>query len=317
MECIGIAGLGLLGRGISASLLAHGYRVAAYTPNPDEYLLAEAEIRLAIGELAEHAQYPSALIDEWPGRFIHVADLEAFADCSFVIESIVECLEAKRALYRRLESIVSAETPIATNTSSLPIGELQAECLHPERLVGMHWAEPAHATRFLEIVRGAATDDQTVAAAEKLARSVGKEPCAVSADLPGFIANRLAYAMYREAFHLLQSGVANAETIDRSFRNSVGLWAAVCGPLRWIDLTGGPSLYCHAMDNVLPGLCKEESSQKFIHGVVRENARGVIDGEGFYTYAPGDVAEWEQRFREHVWLIKSAQDREFPIATEK
>ena len=111
----------------------------------------------------------------------------------------------------------------------------------------MHWAEPAYATRFLEIIQGEHSSEMVLKATMDLCRAVGKDPCIVRQDLPGFIANRLGYAMYREAAYLLERGVADVETIDGAFRNACGLWATFCGPFRWIDITGGPALYAKVM----------------------------------------------------------------------
>ena len=129
-----------------------------------------------------------------------------------------------------IEAVVAADVPIASNTSALPITTLQEGRLHPERFLGMHWAEPAYATRFLELIRGQHTSDAAMTKANSLATALGKEPCVVAKDVPGFIVNRLGYAMYREAVNMLESGVADAATIDRAFRNACGIWASLCGP---------------------------------------------------------------------------------------
>lgn len=313
METVALAGLGLLGRGIACCLLAHGCRVLAYTPNASEIPLAESAVEQALAEMVMHEAISQAAASQWRTLWSPVATIRELGAASFVIESVVESLEAKQALYGELESVLASETPIATNTSSLPISALQQKLRHPQRLIGMHWAEPAYATRFLEIIRGPVTDEATAAAAERLGRGLGKEPCVIAGDLPGFIANRLGYAVYREALHLLQTGIADAETIDRSFRNSFGLWAAVCGPLRWIDLTGGPALYLAAMENVLPSLCNSTAPAELAQSVVARDARGAHCGQGFYTYAPDEAELWEQRFRKHVWQIKDMQDKEFPL----
>src|SRR6185369_4846559 len=116
-------------------------------------------------------------------------------------------------------------TPIGSNTSALPISVLQKARKNPERFVGMHWAEPCHLTQFLEVVRGEKTDDATVKATVALGKAAGKEPSLVNKDVEGFIVNRIGYAMYREAFWLLENGVADVETIDTSFRNAMSVWA--------------------------------------------------------------------------------------------
>lgn len=315
MQKIGILGMGLLGRGIAACLLAHGVNLTIYSTNVSEYELASEVIERALTELYERSLLDEKSYLDWRQRVRWARHLDELKDCEFVIESILESLAAKHAVYERLEALLPADTPIATNTSSLPIAHLQAGCVHPERLIGMHWAEPAHATRFLEIVRGPATNEVTLNRTLELAAKLSKEPCVVSSALPGFIANRLGYAIYREALHLLREGIADAETIDRAFRNSVGLWAAVCGPLRWIDLTGGPALYLRAMDNVLPGLSAASSTAELDTDTFQREDRGVLTGKGFYSYSQEEAAEWQHRFHEHVWTICAMQEKNFPIRT--
>ena len=142
---------------------------------------------------------------------------------------------------------VAPDVPIASNTSAIPITSLQEGRWHPDRFLGMHRFEPAHATRFLELVPGEYTCDATMNAAIALARRCGKNPSVLAKDIPGFIVNRLGYALLREALSLLALGVADAETIDRSFRNVCGVWSTVFDPLQWIDLTGGPVLHGECM----------------------------------------------------------------------
>src|SRR5262249_16795923 len=151
--------------------------------------------------------------------------LRGFAACSFVIESVFEDYTVKQQVFEELEEVVGADVPIASNASALPISLLQSARSHPQRFLGMHWAEPAYVTRFLELIRGEHSSDDVMLAASTLGQRCGKEPCVVRKDVPGFIVNRLAYAMYREAVHLLETGVADVDTIDRAFRNACGLWA--------------------------------------------------------------------------------------------
>src|SRR5262249_40054722 len=139
-----------------------------------------------------------------------------FADCHFAIESVPEDLAIKQQVFDRIEAAVGADVPIASNTSALPITLLQRGRKAPARFLGMHWAEPAHATRFMELIRGEHTSDDAFQIAAELARRIGKQPSLVQKDVPGFIVNRLGYAMYREALHLLESGVADVATIDEA-----------------------------------------------------------------------------------------------------
>ncbi len=310
---IGIAGLGLLGRGIAACLLGSGFRVIGYTTGHDTHDRARAYIQHAIEELIEHAGFPAPLACQWPERYSEAATLNDFAPCGFVIESVVEDLAVKQEVFDRIEAVVGADVPIGSNTSALPITLLQQHRKHPKRFLGMHWAEPAYATRFLELIRGERTSDAALESATLLAQSLGKDPSVVLKDVPGFIVNRLGYAMYREAIHLLESGVADVETIDRSFRNACGLWATLCGPFRWIDITGGPALYAKAMEGVLPTLCNTVDVPGTLADFLAENARGVINGRGFYSYGPDDAPKWEQLLHQHAWRVRALQEEYNPL----
>lgn len=313
-KSIGVVGLGLLGRGIAACLLSRGFSVVAVARTAQEHAAATPIIEQMLVELAAYNENPLPdRVATWQSRLTHALTCEPLSAAAFVVESVTEDLAAKQQVFDELEAVLSKDAIIASNTSAIPISVLQQTRKYPARFIVMHWAEPAHATRFLEIIRGEATSDETVARTEALARRVGKDPTVCHKDIPGFIVNRIGYAMYREALDLVDQGVADFETIDRSLRNTLGLWAASCGPFRWIDLTGGPALYARAMQRVLPTLAARPDVPAPIARLAAEEARGIANGRGFYDYTPADVQAWEERQRRHVWLVKDWLDQEFPI----
>ncbi len=312
-ETIGLAGLGLLGRGIAACLLAHGFRVIAFTRSQATHDSARRYIVRAIGDLVRRAGFPAELVEQWPTRYEAVDSLERFGQCGFVIESVVEDLAAKQRVFDEIEAVVGPDVPIASNTSALPISRLQGRRRHPRRFLGMHWAEPSHATRFMELVRGDQTSAAAMEAAVALAEAIGKEPSMVQKDVPAFIVNRIGYAMYREALNILEMGVADVETVDRSCRNALGLWATMCGPFRWMDLSGGPALYAKAMEGVLPTLSNStELSPKLVE-LAETDARGIANGRGFYQYTEEDARKWEALFREHAWTVRELMNKYAPL----
>ncbi|HEY2584479.1 MAG TPA: 3-hydroxyacyl-CoA dehydrogenase family protein [Tepidisphaeraceae bacterium] len=308
---IGVAGLGLLGRGIATCLLAHGCRVIACEPKPDARDAAASHIRDAIEDLVSRGGFPPPLRETWRGRYVACEDVSAFAACEFVIESIVEDLPAKHALFDRIEQVVGPTVPIASNTSALPISSLQAARRHPHRFIGAHWAEPCHLTRFLEVVRGEQTDNATVEATLALGRRVGKDPTVVRKDVEGFIVNRLGYAMFREAFWLLENGVADVDTIDRAFRNALSVWANVAGPFRWMDLTGLPA-YAAVMERLFPLLSASGQVPETMRRLVESGAVGVANGRGFYDYTPEEADRWQALLVENVWRVRSIQAELLP-----
>jgi 3-hydroxybutyryl-CoA dehydrogenase len=310
---VGVVGLGLLGRGITACFLGHGFEVVALARNEQTHAAVREHIVQMMDELVDLGGFDAGLRQDWPARYFPTTDYAALRDCSFVVESVLEDIAIKHEVFDRIESEVSATTIIASNSSAIPITQLQQRRQHPERFLAMHWAEPAHATRFLEIIRGEKTSETTIQTTLALARQLGKEPSLLQKEIPGFIANRIGYAMYREALSLLDSGVADAETIDLSVRNAIGLWATICGPLRWIDLTGGPELYAKAVQHVLPTLNNSTELPPVLQKLAGTGARGIVNGRGFYNYTPEEARRWEEFYRRHAWRVAQMQNEYFPV----
>jgi 3-hydroxybutyryl-CoA dehydrogenase len=308
-DLVGIAGLGFLGRGIAACLVAHGFKIVAYTVGADTHERAAGYIDAALEEMAAHGIVSHAVVKEWPGLYTAAQSLADLAPCTFVIESVLEDFAIKQQVYEEIEAAVGADIPIASNTSALPITLLQQNRKVPQRFLGMHWSEPAYATRFLELIRGAHTGATAFEQAAALARRLDKEPSFVQRDVPGFIVNRLAYAMYREAVHLVETGVADVETIDRAFQNCFGLWAPICGPFRWIDITGGAALYATAMQGVLPDLRNSGELPPLLNEMKDKGYQGIKDGRGFYEYRPEDAEYWECLRHEQAWALFTNQEK--------
>lgn len=313
---IGLVGLGLVGRGIAASLLSAGFSVTAVETSDATRREAYSAVRTGVEEVLAHAS-PAPDASPWNERYIATHAIEDCKPCVFVIESVPEDLAIKKSVFAQLESIVGKAVPIASNTSSLPITLLQKDQRFPSRFLGMHWAEPAYASRFLEIIRGEQTSDDALHSAWSLGHALGKEPSIVHQDIPGFIANRLGYAVYREAAYLLESGVGDVETIDRCFRNACGLWASLCGPFRWIDITGGPSLYAAAMAGVLPTLNNTSGLPPVFAEKQRDQEHGTSNGRGFYQYEPGDAQRWRSLLHEHAWEVRRLQNKYYPLAEDQ
>lgn len=310
---IGVVGLGLLGRDIVTCLAAHGHRVVAVDAAAEARDPLAAHVEAGLAELRSHGY----AVAEGPvaDRLAVGATVADLAGAGIVIESITEDLEKKQALFDEIESVVAEEAVIASNTSAIPITLIQQRRRRPERFVGMHWGEPAHVLRFLEIIRGEATCDEAFDTIVELAKRLGKEPSLVKRDIRGFVTNRLMYAMIREALHLLESGVADVETIDRSFRNDMGWWATFAGPFRWMDLTGLPA-YAAVMRDLLPELSCQKSVPQTMRRLVESGARGVFNGRGFYQYSPEEAAELQRKWVEFSWEIRRLAEEYVPTPGE-
>ncbi len=305
---IAVIGTGLLGRGICACLLGAEIQVVAVDRNASQLASARIAIAAMIADLHSHGVCSQETFLRWESRYTESQNFEAIKDCDFVIECVSEDLKIKTAVIQQIEGNIRPTTIICSNTSSIPITQMQGFMTHPSRFLGMHWAGPAHNTRFIELIRGKSTSDACFQATNALSLRIGKDPCLCQKDVPAFIVNRLAYSMYREALNLLESGVADCETIDRAVRNSIGLWASFCGPFRWIDISGGPQLYASVMERVFPTLNNTASLPQPIADLVQAGAHGTNSGKGFYNYSPEDADLWNKRFEEHVWHMTRLGD---------
>jgi len=190
---------------------------------------------------------------------------------------------------------------IASNTSGISISLLQDQLTGKERFIGMHWAEPAEITRYLEIAPGENTNIQTLETTKIIGERCGKEPTVLNFEIPGLISNRLMYAMMREAIHIVEAGVADIETVDRSFRNDIGWWAALCGPFRWMDLTG---LKTYA--KVIEGLFPELDNSTEVPQLMKDK---VKSGTKFYDYSKDSEEEWESVWSDFTHDLRKIVDK--------
>lgn len=295
--------MGLMGTSIAACLLIAGHPVAAVDSDAAQRRRARIRLREHLQEARRERllrSHPAKVLE----RFTVSGDFAVLADCQIVVESVFEDLRAKRKVIRQVEEVVSPRAIIGSNTSSLPISHLQKGARHPERILGIHWGEPAHVLRFMEIICGRDTAPACAQRAMAMARRWGKEPSLVRRDIRGFITNRIMYAMLREAIHLVESGYATVEDVDRSVRNDLGFWTTLAGPFRYMDLTGIPA-YAAVMKGLLPELNCDQQVPALMKKLVRSGALGVANSQGFYRYTPAQARRWEKLFMKFSYEIRA------------
>lgn len=308
IEPVGLIGLGLMGRGIATCLLARGLEVVAYNRTARRARESVPHIEEALRELARRKVVRRDQIQGWKKRFRLADVLVDLKRCRFVIESVKEDIALKRRIYDELEAAVSPRTVVASNTSSLPITVLQAGRKHPERFIGMHWGEPAQVMRYLEIIPGRHTSRRTMRLTRELGEICGKEPTLLKQDIQGFLSNRMMYAMLREACYLVEAGIADVETVDRSFRNDMGWWAALAGPFRWMDLTGIPA-YALVMEGLLPKLTNTKAVPRLMREMVASGAQGVSNAKGFYPYTKKSARRWEKAWVDFTYDMSKLSEK--------
>jgi 3-hydroxybutyryl-CoA dehydrogenase len=303
----GVVGMGLMGTSIAACLLEAGHPLYCVEVDRVKLQTARRRLRSLLTEAERRGSLratPSSLMEQ-----VTISnDFRILRNAEIVIESTIESREVKVKVIRQIETILSTKALIGSNTSAIPVTELQKGAMHPERILGLHWAEPANITRFMEIICGQQTSLANVRRAELLAKGWGKEPSVLRKDIRGFITNRIMYAMLREAFHLVDAGYATVADVDRSLRNDLGYWITFAGPFRFMDLTGIPA-YAAVMKELLPDLDCATKIPRLMQRVRRSGGIGVANGKGFYNYTPAQAKRWEKLFIDFSYQIRELAEK--------
>jgi 3-hydroxybutyryl-CoA dehydrogenase len=298
----GVVGLGLMGCSITTCLLMAGHPVIAVAPIATDLQFAEKRIRSHL-ERSQQEGLTTASADSYLRGLIITENYAELAHCVLVIECTLENLAIKKSVFEKIEDVIGSDALLTSNTSAIPISILQRETRHPNRFFGLHWAEPSHTTRFLEIICGDLSDVHKGEYLYALSQTWGKEPTLVRKDIRGFIGNRLMYAMYREAFYLVENGYATVEDVDRACRNNPGYWITLAGIFRWMDLTGVKA-YHTVMRDLFPTLNNSTEVPKLIDDIVKAGGNGVSNAKGFHDYTPEEAKCWEETFKEFSYEIR-------------
>ncbi|WEF50946.1 3-hydroxyacyl-CoA dehydrogenase [[Pseudomonas] carboxydohydrogena] len=231
---IGVIGAGAMGRGIAQVAATGGMTVLLTDTRPEAVADAVKSIEKALARLTEKGTIDQAAMDRALGRIKPAQSVEQFAECRLVIEAIIERLDVKQALLAQLESIVSDDCIIASNTSSLSITTIASKCRHPGRVAGFHFFNPVPAMKLVEVIDGLQTRPDVGDALMDVGRRMGREPVRIK-DAPGFLVNQVGRAYTLEAAHLVSEGIATFADVDAVMRETVGFRM---GPFELLDLVG-------------------------------------------------------------------------------
>jgi 3-hydroxybutyryl-CoA dehydrogenase len=273
--------MGTMGHGIAHVAAAAGFTVHAYDVSTDLIEKGLSAIRANLDKGVEKGKVTEAQRDGTLARLLPAADLAVAAHESFlVIEAAPESIELKHRIFRELDRSSPAEAILASNTSSLSIGEIAKATRRHDRVVGMHFFNPVHLMPLIEVVQGDETADATVAHAVEVGREMGKEPIVVR-DAPGFATSRLGVALGLEAMRMAEQGVASVEDIDKAM--TLG-YRHPMGPLRLTDLIG-----LDVRLAIAENLFRELGTEAFrppeiLERMVAEGRLGKKTGHGFYRW---------------------------------
>ncbi len=275
-----VVGAGFMGTGIAQVCAQAGYKVHLNDVKPEALGKAETGLQWSIKKLSEKGFLQEAP-DTILGRISYDADLSRAADADWVIEAVLEVEKLKIDLFKVLEEKISATTPLATNTSSIPITRMAAHLSRPERLLGLHFFGPVPFMGLVEVVKGEQTTGQVFEAGVEFVTSIGKTPVRVKRDIPGFVMNRIFSAAFREAVDLVSEGIVSPEDVDVGMRLGYG-WHV--GPFEVADNAGLDTFALVGQSMAELGEKHLVSTSDLIPKMIQAGRLGKKVGKGFYRY---------------------------------
>ena len=297
-----LLGAGMIGNGLALHFALAGYQISLYSRTQPTLDKAIESTRSNLSMLLQ-APADSGEIQKIIGRITTTTDMaKAVANAPIVIESIAEDLKLKQEVFKQLDEICPRETVLATNTSVISINEIAAKSKNRDRIIGAHFWFPPYLIPLVEVVKGKDTSDEVMELTYQFMKKAGKHPIKCLKDVPGFVANRLQHALWREAISLVENGIADAATVDEAVKNSFGIRLAVLGPIENADMAG-LDLILAIHNTVLKDLEASPNPSPLLKKKVEKGELGFKSGKGFYEkWTPEDM----KRVREN--LVKYLMD---------
>ncbi len=280
IKTIAVIGAGTMGRGIAHVAAVGGYRTVLEDLLPASLRKAESEIRTNLGKAVELGKVSAGDAEAALGRLEYAGSVEQAArEADLVIEAVPEEMESKIEIFTLLDKICRPGTILASNTSSLSVTEIASVTYRAKKCVGMHFFNPVHKMKLLEVVRALETDDETIAAAAEVGRRMGKEVVVIK-ESPGFITSRVNAMIGNEAFYMLQEGIASAADIDKALK--LGLNHPM-GPFELVDLVGLDTRL-HILEYLHKTLGEKYRPAPLLVQYVKAGRLGRKSGRGVYEY---------------------------------
>jgi 3-hydroxybutyryl-CoA dehydrogenase/5-formyl-3-hydroxy-2-methylpyridine 4-carboxylate dehydrogenase len=286
---VAVIGLGTMGPGIAATLARAGLKVSAFDVDADKRNKAAPAAKIAATvltalDVADHTAFDITVADT----------LEAcVANADLVIETVPEDLALKIRVFRDLEERVTDACILASDTSGIPITKIQAGTRLPGRVIGMHWSNPPHLIPMIEVISGAATLPEVATAMVALIRRCGHLPITIRKDVPGFVENRVLYAVMRECLDLVEHGVIEPQDLDACVSWGIGYKLAVVGPMALLDMAG-LDIYSAVAGYLNKELSNRTDVASYIGERTAQQRLGIKTGGGIFDYTPEQIAELQR-----------------------
>jgi len=293
---IGIVGAGLMGHGIAQEFALAGYDVALHDISEDLLIQAQANMRHNLDTMVEAGMVSRQTADLVPDAVQFSVNLaEVVRDADYVVEAITEDLSLKQRVFAEMDKLCPGHTIMASNSSTFMPSSVASATRRPDKVLVTHYFNPPHFVPLVEVVRHANTSDSTFETVMGLLERIGKRPVGVRKEVPGFIGNRLQFALLRECLSLVEQGVATPQDIDAVVKNSFGRRLAVAGPFEVFDAAGWDTIFA-ILTELAPDLDASDTASEVAAENVRQGKLGLKSGAGFYDWTP----ETAQRLRDRI-----------------
>ncbi len=294
-----ICGAGMMGKNIAYVMASNpAYKIGVYDLyETDVY----AGIRTNTKQLVDKGVLTEEELEARLSRISFTTDIDSdlVREADFVIEAVFEDMKVKRETFAKLEARCRPETIFCTNSSVMSPSEISAELTHRERFVGTHFWNPGHLIPLVEVIKSDASTDEVANAVMEVLASVGKEPVLCKKDVPGFIANRMQHALWREAISIVERGIADAATVDKAVKYSFGLRLPQLAPMENADMVGTDLTY-NIHDYILKDLEDSHEPSPLLKQLRDEGKLGFKTGEGFQTWTAEEAAASNAALNEYL-----------------
>ena len=308
-----------MGCGIAQVFASKNYNVHLYNrPHPedvkDEFLSKRVEnIRSTLSTMARKGIGLESEIEATISRIKTTTSMdEATSDAQLVIENVSENLELKQKVFQDLDQLCPPETILATNTSVMSPTEIATKARHRERILGTHFWNPPYLIPLVEVVRGRETSEEAMEITYQVMKNAGKHPIKVMKDVPGFVANRLQHALWREAISIVENGIADPATVDEAIKNGFAVRLPVLGPLENADMVGLDMILA-IHDYILKYIESSPRPSPILREKVEKGELGFKTGQGFQTWSAEEAEKSRSNLLEYLieWTKReqAKQDR--------
>ncbi len=276
-----VVGAGIMGSGVGQLCAQQGYEVTVLDISDEIIEKAKEKIKAGLKRRVEKGKITNEDMESVLSRMNWSADMNLARECDFVIEAASENLDIKKDVFKKLDSICLPTTILATNTTALSISEIASATSRPDKVIGMHFFNPAVIMKLVEVIRGEKTSEETVATTKKFVENLGKVPIATDKEAPAGIVSRVLASLLNEAAIVYAEGIASPQDVDEAMKLGAGL---PMGPLALIDMIG-LDIHLAKMETLYAKLKDERyKPPEIIKNMVAEGKLGKKTGEGFYKY---------------------------------